>query len=52
MLWKKEVQTQQLFLAPNYIDVRVTESPSKILCLTCDKGIDNRACQLNTPEAR
>jgi hypothetical protein len=33
-----EVQIQQLFLAPNYIDVRVIESPSKILRLTCIYG--------------
>jgi hypothetical protein len=34
MLWKKEVHIQQIFSAPNYIDVRVVESPGKIWRLT------------------
>jgi hypothetical protein len=30
LLWKREVQIQQLFSAPNYIDVHVIESLDKV----------------------
>jgi hypothetical protein len=34
MLWKKEIKIQQIFSAPKYIDVQITESPDKIWRLT------------------
>jgi hypothetical protein len=30
LLWKKEINIQLLFLAPNYIDVSIHESPDKV----------------------
>jgi hypothetical protein len=34
LLWKKEINIQQLFSAPNYIDVQIQERPDKIWRLT------------------
>jgi hypothetical protein len=34
LFWKKEINIQQLFSAPNYIDVQIQESPEKIWRLT------------------
>jgi hypothetical protein len=34
LFWNKEVMIQQLFSAPNYIDVRVVESANKVWRLT------------------
>jgi hypothetical protein len=34
LLWKKEINIQLLFLAPNYIDVSIHESPDKVWRLT------------------
>jgi hypothetical protein len=30
LFWKKKVVIQQIFSAPNYIDVRVIENPEKV----------------------
>jgi hypothetical protein len=34
LFWKKEIRIEQIFSAPNYIDVRVVESTSKVWRLT------------------
>jgi hypothetical protein len=34
LFWKKEVAIQQIFSAPNYIDVRVIENHDKVWRLT------------------
>jgi hypothetical protein len=34
LLWKRELQIQQIFCAPKYIDVKVIETPEKIWRLT------------------
>jgi hypothetical protein len=34
LLWKKEIKVEQIFAAPNYIDVRIVENPHKVLRLT------------------
>jgi hypothetical protein len=34
LFWKREVNVQQFFSAPNYIDVRIQETPEKIWRLT------------------
>jgi hypothetical protein len=34
LLWKKEISIQQIFSAPNYIDVQINEGPNKVWRLT------------------
>jgi hypothetical protein len=34
LLWKKEINIQQIFLALNYIDVQVNEGPDKVWRIT------------------
>jgi hypothetical protein len=34
LLWRKEIKVEQIFAAPNYIDVKIMENPQKIWRLT------------------